>query len=342
MTAALRQLLAGSIDYAGTFPPARLSFSETVERYAAYRNGSNAWLLGRLVCGLADLPKLPDLHRNAPPSPWPISAIVGHPKGTALNFDFLRNDIAALQDFDARSRNIARVDSIELRLPSDLAGDGPMRTSLAGFFADLREALLRTGLAPLQVFVETPLHGDWHQRLREVTEALSISNRPGTPPNRSVEFAFKLRTGGLDAASIPAVEQIAAVISTCAERRLRWKATAGLHHPVSTWDNTLHCRTHGFVPLFIAAAMAASSEIHGSSENLSQQLFRELLAESDPRAFHFDEDGIQWRQFHVTAADIQHARATTLQSFGSCSFDEPCNGLDAFLECADTAASHAD
>src|SRR5712692_2981712 len=42
----------------------------------------------------------------------------------------------------------------------------------------------------------------------------------------------KLRTGGVKPEMIPAVGDVAAFIAACAERRLAFKATAGLHHPV--------------------------------------------------------------------------------------------------------------
>ena len=42
----------------------------------------------------------------------------------------------------------------------------------------------------------------------------------------------KLRTGGVKPEAIPSVEEVAAFIRACADRRLAFKATAGLHHPV--------------------------------------------------------------------------------------------------------------
>ena len=42
-------LLFQCIDYAGLFPPARLDLHATVENYAQYRAGAQAWALGRLI-----------------------------------------------------------------------------------------------------------------------------------------------------------------------------------------------------------------------------------------------------------------------------------------------------
>lgn len=49
MTAALRTLLAGLIDYAGLFPPAGLPMDESVTNYLAYCRGADAWALARFV-----------------------------------------------------------------------------------------------------------------------------------------------------------------------------------------------------------------------------------------------------------------------------------------------------
>src|SRR5579863_9372630 len=49
MNASLRALLAGSIDYAGMFPPAGLTLTEAIDRYRQYRGSQASWMLGRFV-----------------------------------------------------------------------------------------------------------------------------------------------------------------------------------------------------------------------------------------------------------------------------------------------------
>src|SRR5438067_5992205 len=48
---------------------------------------------------------------------------------------------------------------------------------------------------------------------------------------RAGAFA-KVRTGGVRPEAVPAVGEVAGFILACADRRLPFKATAGLHHPV--------------------------------------------------------------------------------------------------------------
>jgi hypothetical protein len=140
---------------------------------------------------------------------------------------------------------------------------------------------------------------------------------------RSGCFA-KIRTGGVTPEAIPAVEQVAAFIVACAERRLPFKATAGLHHPV----RAMHPLTyeagaprgmmHGFLNVFLAAAFAW----HG------ERRIEPLLAETDVKAFRFD-DRAHWRDWAVDAGQIREARMQFGHAFGSCSFEEPVRDLEA-------------
>jgi hypothetical protein len=42
-------LLTGLIDYAGLFPPAKLSLDQAIRNYAAYRQCPERWMLGKFV-----------------------------------------------------------------------------------------------------------------------------------------------------------------------------------------------------------------------------------------------------------------------------------------------------
>jgi len=134
----------------------------------------------------------------------------------------------------------------------------------------------------------------------------------------------KLRTGGVKPDSIPAVGDVAAFIVACAQRRLPFKATAGLHHPVRalyplTYEaDSPRAVMHGFLNVFLAAAFAW----HGEHE------IEPILAETDPAAFRFD-DRAHWRDRSLDAAQVREARLQFAHSFGSCSFDEPVRDLES-------------
>lgn len=132
----------------------------------------------------------------------------------------------------------------------------------------------------------------------------------------------KLRTGGVKPEMIPTIEDVAAFIVACADRRLPFKATAGLHHPLRssqplTYDaEPPRAVMHGFLNVFMAAVFAW----HGERD------IAPILAESDPAAFRFDERG-HWRDRSLSTEQIRAAREHFAHSFGSCSFAEPVHDL---------------
>ncbi len=134
----------------------------------------------------------------------------------------------------------------------------------------------------------------------------------------------KIRTGGVTPEAIPPIEKVAAFISACAERRLSFKATAGLHHPIRalhalTYEaNAPRAIMHGFLNVFVAAAFAWHGERH----------LEPILAEADWDAFRFD-DHVRWRDRSLSIGHIREARQHFAHSFGSCSFEEPVGDLEA-------------
>lgn len=136
----------------------------------------------------------------------------------------------------------------------------------------------------------------------------------------------KIRTGGISADAIPSIENVAAYIVACAERRLPFKATAGLHHPIRsvhrlTYENNgAEAMMHGFINVFLAAAFAW----HGKGE------IRPILAETDPGAFLFD-DRAHWRDESLSNVQVAEAHRFFAHCFGSCSFEEPVQDLRALV-----------
>jgi hypothetical protein len=140
---------------------------------------------------------------------------------------------------------------------------------------------------------------------------------------RAGAFA-KIRTGGVKPEAIPAVGDVARFILVCAERRLPFKATAGLHHSVRapqalTYEpDAPRAVMHGFLNVFLAAAFAW----HGDRD------IEPVLAETDAAAFRFD-DRARWRDRSLDAAQVREVRTQFAHSFGSCSFEEPVRDLEA-------------
>ena len=84
---------------------------------------------------------------------------------------------------------------------------------------------------------------------------------------------------------MPSVDELAEFMQGCRERKLPFKATAGLHHAVRQGD------AHGFVNLLAAAVFD-----------------EEALAEEDAAAFRLDETHFMWRDRAAAPIEILDAR----------------------------------
>jgi hypothetical protein len=132
----------------------------------------------------------------------------------------------------------------------------------------------------------------------------------------------KLRCGGLTAAAFPSVEQVARFIVRCRDAGIRFKATAGLHHPIRHTDAATGFQMHGFLNLLAAAVFAHAEELEEA------QLAR-LLAEEDPAALAVGEAELSAHGRRADAEAIAAARTELFAGYGSCSFAEPVEDLQA-------------
>ena len=157
-------------------------------------------------------------------------------------------------------------------------------------------------------------------RNRELRSELPVYYE-GTAERRNA----KIRTGGLTPDSIPGAAEVAAFLHRAAERRLPFKATAGLHHPMRSERRLTYAQDspvaamHGFLNVFAAAALAWNGADAATLEA--------LLEERDPAALQFGHEGLRWRGRTVTTEQVAEARRDFAHSFGSCSFEEPVSEL---------------
>jgi hypothetical protein len=136
----------------------------------------------------------------------------------------------------------------------------------------------------------------------------------------------KLRMGGLVAEAFPSVEVILKMLSALARRKLKFKATAGLHHPIrsrhpfSSQPGSANGMMHGFINLASAAAVL----FHGGAEEDA----KDLLEEQNSSAWQVSDEAIAWRSLRWSADELRRVREQFFLSFGSCSFTEPIEDLE--------------
>jgi hypothetical protein len=162
----------------------------------------------------------------------------------------------------------------------------------------------------VQAFFEVAPDADLEQRL----DAVAASGG-----------SAKIRTGGVTPEAFPTASTIYRFMRACAERGLCVKATAGLHHaltgryPLTYEPTSASAPMYGFLNMCAAAAL-----VHAG---IAEQEVVQLLAESSPTAFRFDDDSIGWREHDISISDLAATRQTLFCSFGSCSLQEPIDDL---------------
>jgi hypothetical protein len=138
--------------------------------------------------------------------------------------------------------------------------------------------------------------------------------------SRDVRFGWKIRLGGAAPFAMPTSSDVARFIAACRDAGCVWKATAGLHPPLGAWDSERGAFRFGFLSLLAAATLA---QIHV----LKPATIQQILEESDATSFRVGGDALAWRDITASGPQIAAARQRSQISFGSCSFDEPLEGL---------------
>lgn len=289
---AMRALMVRLVDYAGLFPPAALSMEAAVERYGQYRFGADDWALGRFVIPARRLDEFEAATSRYDLAHWRLSALIG---------EEAEADFARVVAFNEKH---GCIDMVEGK-----AGSADDVARLAALVpADIRAW-----------FEVEP-----GESLAEVLAALNAAGH-----------GAKLRTGGVTPEMIPSADTVARFLLSCAHAGVRFKATAGLHHALRSAhrltyaDDSPTALMHGFINLFLAAAVALDAVELTVAEDAALATIAALLEDQDPLAFTWKLNHVAWRRYRLDAPLLARVREVFARSFGSCSFEEPLADLRA-------------
>lgn len=281
-------LLAGRIDYAGLFPPSALPMAEAVANYATYRRSADAWALGRFVVPAVRLAEsLAAIEAtDGPQAAWQLSLTLG------------ADPVADLAAADAHQADAARLDMtldcFEARV------DGPAAV----------ERLARA-VGPRRWYGEVPLGAERDA----VLDALAGAGARA-----------KIRMGGVTPEAFPDPGLVAAFLVAVSARRIPFKATAGLHHPVRGRFRLTYEPggpsgiMYGYLNLMVATVLAG--------QGAELDLVRAALEAEPPRAFRIVADQVVWGDRRIDVAQL----SDRFDGFGSCSFREPVDELEPAVQ----------
>lgn len=292
---ALEALLASTIDFAGMFPPAKLSFDETMRIAALWRRQALfPWLLGRIVLPVSNLSQVDDelvLSHGADGSPWFFTVLASDgPMAQELG------EIAAFNRSQTEACVRKRVVGFEKKIETSAIESSWFRNT----DLPLRDLL------PLTIYFESS-PSDHFSRVASQLRQLQDSS--------PFYFGIKLRTGG---GTTPSAQTVASAIEAAVSHGIRFKVTQGLHEAIS------HNELFGFINLFVALNLKQGLGLDKTS-------IIDCLTDSDRSAFTVSEKGLRWKKQTVTLSELYQTRKTHAAAFGSCSLDEPESSLKQFL-----------
>lgn len=313
MEPSLRTLLDGVLDYAGMFPPAELPLNAAIENYLDYLHDRDAWMLGRFIVPAKALDELTPYHQRLSGfSPRAKVIALGRGGADAASLcDALRADLAAMSLMHQALDGRVPVDVLETRVPAALLSDATFLRTITS---------LQAGAPmPVTLYLEAQPEGANPQdSLLRAIEALAEALANGI----QTRTGFKLRCGGVVAGAFPSVDLVASVIAACRDGQVPLKCTAGLHHPIRRFHESVGTEMHGFINVLAAGVFAHAL-------GTESKLLALVLADEEAEAFHIEGNALAWRGLRVTTPQIAAARQALMIGFGSCSVEEPREDLQA-------------
>ncbi len=304
------------IDYAGLFPPALLPLPDAAAHYTSYSRSSASWMLGRFVCPVA---RLRDLCESAHlfSAAVPLS-VIGSRSANADSFiSSFADDLEKILTALSSESDPFRVESMELALPNPW--DFTDVETVENLLGRLGNQAASAGVSGIEIYLEVPLDAQFRSRAPLLLEGMKqFAERQYA--SSGISAGLKFRCGGANAAAVPPSAHLANAIAACQAAGVRFKATAGLHHPLPYFDSVLGVIAHGFLNVFGAAILT-------SAHQLTESTICEILADRDISHFVFTENSFSWQHLSAAREIVRDARSRFATSFGSCSFEEPVEGL---------------
>lgn len=288
----IKTLLEGAIDYAGLFPPAALSMPEAVINYAAYRNSNYSWMLGRFIVPVG---RLDEFRESA--GDFVSRDAASTWRVSVIGSNDLDDTLRLVDDFNSAHTPEIICDTLEIKGETE------------GFIEKAAGAML----PDVTAYFEIPLNADFP----DLMARLAMTGQRA-----------KLRTGGITPESFPTTPSIIRFVRTCLGASILFKATAGLHHPIRCFKPLTYASDspsgtmHGFLNLFLMTGFVL--------EGYRISLLEDVMEEEFEEVFRVEEQSLTWRDsYSLNLRQIEAIRREGLQSFGSCSFDEPVSELRA-------------
>jgi len=159
MLAPVKTLLSSVVDYAGLFPPAKLSMREAMANYAQDQTSNYSWMVGRFVLSASRLNEFEELLPTFSLKHWSLSAIISEDLESEIErVRSLHNDNIAITALEFPPLSPTQIERVFPLLPAgvDLFFEIPLNRELEDYLTVLRRigasAKIRTGGITVDAF----------------------------------------------------------------------------------------------------------------------------------------------------------------------------------------------
>jgi len=269
-------LLEGIFDYAGLYPPAELDMQSVVDNWSLYLQSDDSWMLARLIIPSNRLGEFKEctkelLSSHEEQEVWQLSVLL--PPAGSEQFE---SAVQTTIDFNVEDCG-AVANVVEFKATSTNEIDSALE-------------ILHDDLFP---YIELPIDEDPRGLIASLSGAIA---------------GAKVRTGGVTPDLYPSSANLARFVHSCAVAGQPFKATAGMHHPCRSKNETVGVVEFGFLSVLQATVAA-------SIDGVKVEEVETILNMETP----------DFTSFSDTA--LEKVRAELFNSLGSCSIVEPLKDL---------------
>lgn len=323
MTKSLEQLLFQSIDYSGFFLSEEPGLRTTLRNYVNGVNSEYSELISKLVIPHNEIPKLGAFSDRKKELNGPLSICTRGPETNTL--DDFKNVMRSIQheilSVHSAFPGDVRTNTLELKLPTVSVQNLNVEELIKALEAVVINAA-NSKLLPHRVYFEVPGEALDSELVKKITKVIAVHNRSilKRKINNYLFSGLKINCGDNGKASVPTADFLADIMLYARDANVAVKFSGGVNESFPTLSSTTKTQVHGFINLFVAGVMAYT-------QDLDVEETVEILEDSDPNNFKFEEGYLSWKNFKAPAMEIKMLRMLSLTSFSCKSFTSPLEQL---------------
>lgn len=308
MEKSLKELLSGLIDYAGLFPPASLHIDKAIAEYLFYKKFEYKDIVSRFVVPVSSVENLKLICKEHNVKNISLSVILPEMGSDEKSEKIISKSIQDLSNI-IKSNNFIEVSSFEIKLPKNLTAE--TKDDITQLSKKIISQINLLNESSRIFFEPYVLDDNWKNNIDIACDIIS---------GNKDKSGFKLRTGGVTKDAFPHTDILAYSIKKCSDLKIKFKATAGLHHPLRHYNSSVKTKMHGFLNVFIGFLIAGKY-------NPGLEVLKRIINSESPEKFNFTDDFITYGNYALSLKDIKKIKESFMLSYGSCSIDEPIDDL---------------